>query len=287
MPGSILGHPVVRTEDPKILVGDARYVDDLDLPGALHAVFVRSTVGHARVEGVDTAAAAAMPGVAGVFTAADLALAPIAPLSMIPDAMSRPPLAGDTVRFVGEAVAVVVAETRSAAVDAAGEVIVDYDPLPAVVDPTRAADEASAVLFPDHGTNVAAVLDFGRHPDVFEGADVVVSGRFLNQRLAPVPLEVNGAAAASEPDEPDGTPGRLTLWVSNQHPGGIRDPLAGALGLPSDRVRVVCPWVGGGFGAKIGIAPEHVVVASLARRLGRPVRYVETRSESMTAMTHG
>jgi len=284
MPGSILGHPVLRTEDPKILLGDARYVDDLDLPGALHAVFVRSTAAHARLEGVDTEEAAAMPGVVGVFTAADLDLEPIAPMSMIPAAMSRPPLAVDTVRFVGDAVAVVVAETRSAAVDAAGEVIVDYDLLPVIVDPTRAAGEDSPVLFPDHGSNVAVVLDFGRHPDVFDGADHVISGRFLNQRLAPVPLEVNGAAAV--PDDTDGTPG-LTLWVSNQHPVGVRDPLARALGLPADRVRVVCPAVGGGFGAKIGMAPEHLVVAALARRLGRAVRWVETRSESMTAMTHG
>ncbi|MGH9036853.1 MAG: xanthine dehydrogenase family protein molybdopterin-binding subunit [Acidimicrobiia bacterium] len=284
MPGSILGHPVLRTEDPKILLGDARYVDDLDQPGALHAVFVRSTVAHARLEGIDTEEAAGMPGVVGVFTAADLALAPIAPMAMVPEAMSRPALAGDVVRFVGDAVAVVVAETRAAAVDAAGEVIVDYDPLPAVVDPTTAADEDSPVLFPDHGTNVALVLDFGRHPDVFDGADVVVSGRFLNQRLAPVPLEVNGALAV--PDDAGGSPG-ITLWVSNQHPVGVRDPLVQALGLPADRVRVVCPAVGGGFGAKIGMAPEHLVLATLALRLGRAVRYVETRSESMTVMTHG
>jgi carbon-monoxide dehydrogenase large subunit len=284
MPGSILGHPVLRTEDPKILLGDARYVDDLDQPGALHAVFVRSTVAHARLEGIDTEAAAAMPGVAGVFTAADLDLEPIAPMSMIPEAMGRPPLARDTVRFVGDAVAVVVAETRSTAVDAAGEVIVDYEPLPVVVDPTRATDETSAVLFPDHGNNVACVLDYGRHPDVFDGADVVVSGRFVNQRLAPVPLEVNGIVAV--PDDDGGTPG-LTLWVSNQNPAAIRDPLARALGLSPDRVRVVCPAVGGGFGAKIGIYAEHIVVGALARRLGRVVRWVETRSESMTVMTHG
>ncbi len=286
-PGSILGHPVLRTEDPKILLGDARYVDDLDLPGSLHAVFVRSTVAHGRITGIDVSAAAAMPGVVGVFVADDLGLRPLASLPMVPDAMFRPPLARDTVRFVGEAVAVVVAESRGAAVDAAGEVIVDYDPLPVVIDPARATDEASAVLFPDHGTNVCSSLDFGRKPDVFEGADVVVSGRFINQRLAPVPLEVNGAAAEVGPDDADGTPGRLTLWVSNQHPGGIRDPLAGALGLTADRVRVVCPAVGGGFGAKIGIAPEHVVIASLAQRLKRAVRYVETRSESMMAMSHG
>ncbi|MGH8974917.1 MAG: xanthine dehydrogenase family protein molybdopterin-binding subunit [Acidimicrobiia bacterium] len=284
MPGSILGHPVYRTEDPKILLGDARYVDDLDLPGALHAVFVRSTMAHAHLAGIDTTAAVAMPGVVGVFTAADLDLGPIVPMPMLPEAMGRPPLARDRVRFVGEAVAVVVAETRSAAVDAAGEVVVDYDPLPAVVDPTRAGADDSPVLFPEHGNNVAVVFDYGRRPDVFDGADVVVGGRFLNQRLAPVPLEVNGAVAL--PDDTDGNPG-LTLWVSNQNPASMVQPMAEALGLSADRVRVVCAAVGGGFGAKIGLIPEHVVVGALARRLGRAVRYVETRSESMMVMTHG
>ena len=284
MPGSILGHPVLRTEDPKILLGEARYVDDLDQPGALHAVFVRSTSAHARLEGIDTEAAAAMPGVVGVFTAADLDLETMAPMSMIAEAMGRPPLARDTVRFVGDAVVVVVAETHSTAVDAAGEVIVDYDPLPVVVDPTRATDETSAVLFPDYGSNVACVLDFGRHPDVFDGADVVVSGRFVNQRLAPVPLEVNGIVAV--PDDDGGTPG-LTLWVSHQNPAALREPLARALGLSADRVRIVCPAVGGGFGTKIPLYPEHLVLGALARRFGRVVRWVETRSESMTGLAHG
>ncbi len=283
-PGSILGHPVFRTEDPRILRGEDRYVDDLDLPDALHAVFVRSTAAHARLVGIDTSEAAAMPGVAGVFTGADLDLDPIVPMPMLPEAMARPPLARDTVRFVGEAVAVVVAGTRSAAMDAAGEVVVDYDPLPAVVDPARAGADDSPVLFPDHGTNAAVVFDYGRQPDIFDGADIVVGGRFLNQRVAPVPLEVHGAAAVPEDD--DGVPG-LTLWCSNQNPASMREPMAKLVGLDLDRVRIVCPAVGGGFGAKIGLIPEHVVLGALARRLGRTVRWVETRSESLMCMTHG
>jgi len=278
---SILGHPVLRLEDRPILSGDARYIADLDLPGATTAVFVRSTMAHARLEAVDTETAVKMPGVVGVYTADDLGLPDIPAFAMAPPAMSRPPLARGTVRCVGEPIAVVVAETAGQAVDAAGEVVVDYEPLPAVADAEVALAEGAPVLFPDHGSNLVVEFDFGRTPDIFAGADTVVSGRIRNQRLAPVPLEVNGAAAVPDGDD------RLTLWVSNQHPFGVRDPLAGTLGLPAEQVRVVCPAVGGGFGAKIGLYPEYAVVAAAARRLGRPVRWVETRSESMTALVHG
>ncbi len=277
---SILGNPVRRIEDPRILSGGARYVADLDLPGALTAVFVRSTMAHARLEGVDTGVAAKMPGVVAVYTAADLDLPDIPAFAMAPPPMSRPPLAKGTVRFVGETIALVVAETPQQAVDAAGEVVVDYDPLDAVADPEAALADGAPVLFPEHGSNLAVEFDFGRIPDVFGGADTVVSGRIRNQRLAPVPLEVNAAAAVPEDD-------RLTLWVSNQHPFGVRDPLAGTLGLPAEKVRVVCPAVGGGFGAKIGLYAEYAVIAAAARRLDRPVRWVETRSESMTSLVHG
>jgi carbon-monoxide dehydrogenase large subunit len=283
---SILGTPVKRLEDPRILSGDARYVADLELPGVLTAVFVRSTVAHARLGGVDTGAAAKMPGVVAVYTVDDLGLPDIPAFAMAPPVMSRPPLARGTVRFVGDTIAVVVAETPGQAFDAAGEVVVDYDPLPAVADAEAALADGAPVLFPEHGSNLVVEFDFGRTPDVFEGADTVVSGRIVNQRLAPVPLEVNAAAAVPGAG-PDGTDDHLMLWVSNQHPFGVRDPLAGALGLPQEKVRVACPAVGGGFGAKIGLYSEYVVIAAAARRLGRPVRWVETRSESMTAMTHG
>jgi aerobic carbon-monoxide dehydrogenase large subunit len=282
VPGSsILGHPVLRLEDSQILSGAARYVDDLVVPDGLHAVFVRSTVAHARLGPIDAEPARAVPGVAGVFTAPDLGLDPLPPFTMAPEAMARPPLAAGVVRFVGEAIAVVVAETKTAAVDAAGEVIVDYDPLPAVVDPERSLEPSAPLLFPDHGSNLVLEYDFGTLADVFDGADVVVSERFRNQRLSAVPLEVHGCVAVPEAD------GRLTLWVSNQHPFGVRAGLAPALKMDPDSLRVVCPAVGGGFGAKIGNYPEYVVVAAVARRLGRPVRWVESRSESMTAMTQG
>ncbi len=280
---SILGHPVQRLEDRPILAGDARYVADLDLPGVLSAVFVRSTMAHARLDGVDTGEAAKMPGVVAVYAAADLDLPDIPPFAMAPPAMGRPPLAREIVRHVGEAIAVVVAETATQAADAAGEVVVDYDPLPAVADAEAALADGAPVLYPDHGSNQVVEFDFGRTADVFEGADRVVTARIRNQRLAPVPLEVNGVAAVPDPDGSD----RLTLWVSNQHPFGVRDPLAGLLGLPAENIRVVCPAVGGGFGAKIGLYAEYAVVAAAARRLGRSVRWVETRSESMTGLVHG
>jgi carbon-monoxide dehydrogenase large subunit len=278
---SILGNPVRRLEDPRILLGGARYVADLELPGALTATFVRSTMAHARLVGIDTESAAKMPGVVGVYTAEDLGLPDIPAFAMAPPAMARAPLAKGTVRFVGEPVAVVVAETAEQAVDAAGEVVVDYDPLPAVADAEAALADGAPLLYPDHGSNLAVEFDFGRVPDVFDGADTVVSGRIRNQRLAPVPLEVNAAAAV--PGDDDG----LTLWVSNQHPFGVRDPLADNLGIPAAKVRVACPAVGGGFGAKIGLYAEYAVIAAAARRLGRPVRWVETRSESMTSLVHG
>ena len=278
---SILGNPVKRLEDPRILRGGARYVADLDLPGALTAVFVRSTMAHARLGSIDTETAAKMPGVVGVYTADDLGLPDIPAFAMAPPLMSRPPLARGTVRFVGDTIAVVLAETPEQAVDAAGEVIVAYDPLPAVADAEAALADGAPILFPDHGSNLVVEFDFGRTPDVFDGADTVVSGRIINQRLAPVPLEVNAAAAVPEDDD------RLTVWVSNQHPFGVRDPLAGAIGMPAAKVRVACPAVGGGFGAKIGLYPEYAVIAAAALRHNRPVRWVETRSESMVSMTHG
>jgi carbon-monoxide dehydrogenase large subunit len=200
--------------------------------------------------------------------------------------MARPALATDTVRFVGEMIAVVVAETAGRAVDAAGEIIVDYDPLPAVADAEAALAAGAPVLFPEHGSNLVVEFDFGRTDGIFDGADTVVTGRIVNQRLAAVPLEVNAAAAVPEPG-PDGTDDRLTFWVSTQHPFGVREPLARTIGLPPDNVRVVCPAVGGAFGAKIGLYAEYAVVAAAARRLSRPVRWVETRSESMVALSHG
>ena len=280
--GSILGNAVLRVEDPAVLRGEARYFDDLAADGVAHVVFVRSTVAHALVESVDASEAESMPGVLGVYTSADLDLPPVQGFVMLPPAFSRPPLAAGTVRFVGDIVAAVVAETRAQAVDAAEMVIVDYDPLTAVVDPEAALEAGSPVLFPEHGSNLAIEFDFGDDPTVLDEAEVVVEGRFVNQRVAAVPMEPNGALV-----ELDAETGGVKVWIPTQAPFGVRDPLAEAIGLPSDKVRVVAPMVGGGFGAKTGLYPEYSVVARLALDLGRAVKWTETRSENMLAMTQG
>jgi carbon-monoxide dehydrogenase large subunit len=268
-----------RREDPPLLTGAARYTADLAEPGALHAAFVRSPLAHGRILAVDATAAAAMPAVAGVFTAADLGLPPL-PAESAPDAFARPVLATGTVRFLGEAVAVVVAETRAQALDAVDAVEVDYEPLEVVVDPLAAAE--APLLFPEAGSNLVEQRALPQRSTALDGAEVVVTARFVNQRLAPVPMEPNAALAVPDPDRD-----ALTLYVPCQAPFWMRDTVAEALGLPAERVRVVVPAVGGGFGARAATYPEQVAVAALARRLGRPVRYLESRSESMLATTHG
>jgi carbon-monoxide dehydrogenase large subunit len=284
-PGSLLGNAVRRVEDPDILLGRATYVDDLDIPGVLHLVFVRSTVAHAEIGSIDTADAAAMPGVVGVFTAADLDV-PVPPgLMVVNPAFARPPLAKEKVRFVGDMVAAVVAESRAAAVDAAEFVVVDYEPLPAAVDPEAATEPGAPLQFEAAGTNVAAgSRQSTGGDDPLEGAEVVVRGRFENQRMAVVPMEGN-AIAVIPGDDGDGH--ELTVYVSTQMPHGWRNQAVDLFGLDPARLRVVAPHVGGGFGGKAAVTPEHAVAVAVALRLGRPVKWVESRSENLVAMPHG
>lgn len=290
---SVLGHRVERREDPPLLDGSAKYVADVTVPGLLHAVFVRSTLAHGALRGVDVAGALECEGVVAAFTCADLALPDIPewPRAEGPPrpALARPCLARDRVRFVGEAVAVVVAETAAAAQDAAERVVVDVDPLDVVVSPVEALGD-SVLLFPAHGSNVVLDARVGKEGDdraegdegsVLSGADVVVRARFVNQRVAPVPMEPNGIVVIPAPD------GTLDCLVSCQAPFAVRSGIARALGRPEAEVRVRTPAVGGGFGAKGGVYPEHLVIAAVAQRLGRPVRHVETRSENLVAMSHG
>jgi carbon-monoxide dehydrogenase large subunit len=279
---SILGNRVVRREDPKFLTVGGSYVDDLPIEGAAYVTYVRSTVAHARVLSVDVAEAKTAPGVIAIFTGADLDLAPTAPPVPFFDAsLVRPWLATDKVRFVGEPVAVLVTETRAQGVDAAELVIVDYDPLPAVIDLETAED--GAPLFEALGTN--AVLDltsaFSPDDEFFDQSDVIVRQRILNHRVAPCPLEVRAAAAAWGED------GRLTQWASTQAPNSLRDQIATSLGLEPSQVRIVAPDVGGGFGAKAAFYTEEQMLGWIAKRVGRPVRWVETRTESMLTMGHG
>ena len=292
---SILGTRVLRVEDPRFLEGRATYLDDLDDPrlaGAAHLVFVRSMLAHGRIVAVDPAGAVTMPGVRAVFTATDVDLVPARPGGMgAPVEMARPWLAADTVRFVGEPVAVVVADSVAQAVDAAEAVVVDIDPRPAVIGVDAALTD-STLLFPDAGTNVNSVQDNGwetvagadgpggDQADFWRDCDVVVRARVVNQRVAGVSLEGRGSAAAWEGD-------RLVQWISSQAPHGARATIARAHGLDPDQVHVIIPDVGGGFGPKINPSPEDVVVGWVARRLGRPARWIDTRSENLQSQVQG
>src|SRR4051795_10327144 len=281
---SILGTRVVRTEDPLFLTRGATYTDDLvddRLAGALHATFVRSQVGHGRLLSVDASAAREAPGVVAVYTAADIDLDPIpAGLPMVPPAMQRPWLARDTVRFVGDLIAVVPTEERYQGEDAAELVAVDVDPLPAVVTTADAATD-EVLLFPEAGTNVMATFGEPAPADFFDGCEVVVTLPMVNQRVAAVPLETRATAAAWGED------GRVTIWCTNQGAQQAKGQIAGWLGMDPARVHLVTPDVGGGFGAKIGADPEYAFVAWLAQRVGRPVRWAENRSENLIGMVHG
>ena len=281
---SVLGNRVLRTEDPRMLTEGARYVADLGLDGAVRACFVRSTVARGRLIGVDTAEASRQPGVFGVFTAADLDLPDLNPIPVMNQRMTRPVLARDTVRFVGEPVAAVVAETADAAADAAEHVLVDIAPQPAVVAATEAAT-GDTLVHPDAGTNVAFDMPAAGNAEApvdFTDCEVMVEASLVNQRLAAVPLEPRSAAAEWSPEG-----ARLTFYASTQAPHRVRDTLAAVYGLDKAAVRVVTPDVGGGFGAKGTPSPEELVVAALARAVGRPVVWTESRAENLTSHVHG
>jgi carbon-monoxide dehydrogenase large subunit len=291
---SILGTRVVRIEDPRLLTAGGTYVDDLRVPqltGAARVTFVRSHHGHALIKGVDASAALAAPGVVAVLTYQDINDIPppppppeggpppgseAAPLPM-GGVWQEPLLAVDRVRFVGEPVAMVLTDDSYQGEDAAELVSVDYEPLPAIVDPADAL-AGQTLLFPDAGSNVAVAHPAG--DAAFDGCDVVVSRDIVNQRVAPVPMEGRAAAAMW-------VDGRLTVWVSTQNAQISRFIMAGAFGLDPDAIRVVAPDVGGGFGAKVGIDRDAILVAWAARHTGRALRWVETRSENLVGMTHG
>ena len=280
---SVLGNRVVRVEDPGLLTGATQFVGDIDDPlldGALHVTYVRSAMAHARFAVVDIADALQQPGVVGVFTAADLGLTPQP--SMYSPLFTTCPLAYEVVRYVGEPIAAVVTERADQGEDAAELVVVDYDPLPVVVDPMVALED-EILLFPEVGTNVcgdSALMGVPpESPDLFADCAVVVSERLVNQRLAPCPLEVRSAAATWTAD------GRLVHWATSQIPHVVHMVLS-TIYAPAE-VRVVTPAVGGGFGAKSGVHGEELLLGGLAAALQRPMRWTETRSESMQSLEHG
>ncbi len=283
MPGSLLGNRVRRVEDPDLLTGKGSYVGNLRFEGMACAAFVRSPMAHARLAGIDTTAASQAPGVLAVYTAADLNLKPFG-LWIVNEACARPPLAVGKVRFVGDAVAVVIAETEMAAEDAAELVSVDYEPLDAAVDMEQALADGAPVQFDELGTNLVAGTRDPDSPDPLAGAATVVRACLENQRVAVVPMECD-AMTAVPGDDGDGHD--LTVYVSTQMPHGFAKQIARNLDLDVASVRVIAPHVGGAFGAKAGMGAEHAVVIAAARRLGRPVRWVQTRSDNMMSMPHG
>jgi carbon-monoxide dehydrogenase large subunit len=280
MAGSILGTRVRRTEDPELLTGAGRFVDDLQLDNPLHVVFVRSEMAHARLAGIDVSAALEMPGVVAVLTGADLGVRPHHGMAKVHDDFARPPLAVDKVRFVGEAVVAIIAESVVEGRDAADAVIVDYEPLDAVIDAEAALADGAPVLFEEHGDNIAIAATDVAQPDIFGDAEVIVRGRYVNQRVAVAPMEPHAAAAFVADD------GRLTFYGSTQMPHLLHQLLSRALRMDKSQIRIITPHVGGGFGGKAGLYSEQVVVAVAALRLGRPVTWMSTRSEDMVSLAH-
>ncbi len=288
-----IGRPVSRNEDKRLLRGKALFVDDIELPAMLHATFLRSTYAHARIAAIDTSGAERHAGVVAVYTAQDMGdyWAP-GPLLVEPppidgivfNARTQVPLAKDIVRHVGEPIALIIAESRYVAEDAANEIVVDYQPLPPVVELAAALQPDSAFVHEDLATNVAAHVrqTKGDYADAARRADLVISRRFTYEHGISSPIETRGVVA-----QWDGKADRLTVWDTTQAPVIIRNGLAAMLGLSERQVRVVAPFIGGGFGPKIMMFyPEEVVIPWAAIKLARPVKWIEDRVEHFFATTH-
>ncbi|GAC1357429.1 MAG: molybdopterin-dependent oxidoreductase [Ktedonobacteraceae bacterium] len=292
---AIVGSPIKRREDPRLITGQATYVDDIKLLGMLHMVVLRSPYGHAHIKSINTDAARKHPGVVAVYTAQDLkgkvgnipVAAPLPP--HITEGMGRRlPLAEGKVRFYGDPVAVVIAENRYIARDAIDLIDVDYEPLPAAIDIEKAMQPGAPLLYEEFGTNVPVSI----HPpseeidkvfaDVVANGGVVVKDRFVNQRVAPSPMETRGVVAEYRKSDK-----ALNLWSSSQIPHLLRNYLAEQIGLQQHKVRVIVPEVGGGFGCKLNIYPEEALASFAAIQTGHPVKWIEDRDENLAATIHG
>jgi carbon-monoxide dehydrogenase large subunit len=292
----LVGQRVKRREDPRLVQGRATYVDDIKIAGMQHLAFKRSDIAHGRIVAIDTSAAETLEGVEAVFTGAQLAgfLGPMPTATPFPAPEHRA-MAVNFVRHVGEPVAVVVARDRYVARDALDAMTVEYETLPAVIDPELAMSGKPTTIYPEFPNNIAidatpggtGVMRGGGRDDsaiekAFADADLVISQRMVNHRLAPSAMESRGVVAHYEPGKD-----ALTIWSSTQNPHLLRAQIATMLSLGEDRVRAIAPEVGGGFGAKINIYGEEYVAAAISKRLGLPVKWVEDRSEAFVATTHG
>lgn len=291
MASRIFGSGIKRREDPRLITGQAKYTDDIVLPGMTHLAVVRSPYAHARIRSIDTQAALKVPGVVAVFTGAqmkDAGFGGIPCAWVVPNSDTKtpayPPIAIDTARYMGNAVAIVVAEDRYAARDGVDAVEVDYEALPAVADAWKAAQPGAPLVHADVPGNLCFhwKVSGGDVDAAFKAADVVVKEHILNQRLIPNAMEARVALA-----QWNGAMGELTLWVTSQNPHIARFLLSLDTGTPEHKIRVIAPEVGGGFGSKIPHYPEDSMVAFASKMTGRPVKWTETRNENYQATIHG
>jgi aerobic carbon-monoxide dehydrogenase large subunit len=284
-----VGQALKRKEDPRMITGRGRYTEDINLPGQLHLAVVRSPEAHAEIVSIDVTVAKERAGVVAVLTAEDLAGDFAGPLPMVwapPGVEIKTPenwpLKSGQVKHVGDAVAVVVATSKGAAIDAAEDVVVEYDARQAVIDPERALEDGSPLVWEEFGTNKTHewAVAGGDFEAAQAEAEVTVEHRFMNHRTSGAPIEPRCSIGEPRADS-------LVLHSTTQVPHIARFVLSGVLGMPEDKIRVIAPDVGGGFGAKLQVYPEEALVLALARRLGRPVKWTETRSEHMTTSHHG
>ncbi len=280
MQGSILGNTVKRVEDPRFIKGEGRYIDDMVPDDCVYLVPVRSQVAHGEILSIDVEEALEVPGVLAVYTAETLPTGRPRPGPGAPAETAMPPLAIDKVRYVGEVVAVVAATSEMVAADAAGLVWADIEPLDAIVDARFAHADDAVLLYPEIGTNVVVDRMGDRNELLFDDADVVVRAEFRNQRVPPVPLESNGALSTPNDD------GGFDLWVGTQNIFGHL-VIGKILGMERGTLRGRMPDIGGGFGAKFFTYAMQILTLAAAQKLGKPVKWVETRAQNLTSMTHG
>jgi len=287
MANNYVGQRIKRTEDPRLIRGLAHYVDDITLPGTLHVAFVRSIYAHARIKGIDASAAEDVPGVVAIYTGKDIAekIGPVPCASALPELKvpDHRVLATKKVYFVGHPIAAVVATDRYAARDAADLVIVDYDDLPVVSDVEQAA-AGGPVIHENFGDNIAYKLTSGEGDidAAFAAAERTVKQRILHRRLAPIAMEPRGVLARYFPGEEE-----LTLWSSTQIPHLMRTQVAIMIGIPENKLRVITPEVGGGFGSKLNVYAEEALLGWISMQLFKPVKWIETRRENIQATIHG
>jgi carbon-monoxide dehydrogenase large subunit len=287
MAETYVGKRVKRTEDPRLIKGLAHYVDDIKLPDTLHAVFVRSIYAHARIKSVDVSEASKAPGVVAVYTGKDVSQK----IGAVPCAAALPDLkvpdhrvlATNKVYFVGHPIAVVVAHDKYAAKDAADLIQVDYEELPVAMDEEKAA-QGGPVIHEQFGTNIAYKLTAGEGDieAALKSADKIVKQRILHKRLAPIAMETRGVLARYYPGEQE-----LTLWTSTQIPHLARTQIAIMLGMPENKLRLIAPEVGGGFGSKLNVYAEEALMGWISMQTGRPVKWIEGRRENIQATIHG